>query len=363
MHTDVIARRAPGVPRAAIPAAVLAAAVLLGASQGAAAQQAELDTVVVAPREVVRERVLDGIVEPVQESTVSAQTAGRIVEINYDVDDYVPQGAVILRFRDTEQRAQVLQAEADVRRARAGSVEAEENFGRVSDLYGRDVVSRAEFEAAKARLDATKAALQAGEAALEQAREQLDYTVIRAPYPGVVTARHVELGETAGIGEPLMSGFSLEHLRVRVDVPQRAVEAIRERRRARVVSFDDAARAIEAASVTVFPFASEGSNTVRVRVGLPPGVKNLYPGMLVKVAFEVGSRRLLAVPATALLRRSEVVGVYVVGDDGRIRLRQVRPGQELADGFVEVLAGLASGERVAVDALRAAVRRKQSSAP
>ena len=81
-------------------------------------------TATVASQDIVRERVLDGTVEAVNQSTVSAQISGRIAAIYYDVDDYVPKGSVILRFRDTEQRAQVAKAEADVREAQAHLAES-----------------------------------------------------------------------------------------------------------------------------------------------------------------------------------------------------------------------------------------------
>lgn len=341
--------------------AVIAVASTLAAAVSVLAQQVPLDTVTVALHDMVRERVLDGVVEPVRESTVSAQTAGRIAEIQFDVDDFVPRGAVILRLRDTEQRARVAQAEADVRRAEAAYVEAQENFKRISDLFDRKVVSRADFDSAKARLDSTKAASESSRAALEQAQEQLEYTVIRAPFAGVVTARHVEVGETASVGQALMSGFSLEQLRVRVDVPQRTVNAIRSTRRARVVRPDDREGEIRTEDITVFPYASEGSNTFRVRVNLPPRTADLYPGMLVKVAFEVGREQRLVVPRQAVLRRSEVVGVYVVKQDGTVSLRQIRPGRDTDDAMIEVLAGLEPGERIAVDALKAAVYLKTAA--
>ncbi len=333
----------------------------LVAAHAAAAERLPFDVAAVGLHELSRERVLEGIVEAVKESTVSAETSGRIAEINFDVGDYVPKGSVILRIRSKQQRAQVARAEADVREARARYAEATKDFRRVGDLYANDLVPKAQFDAAKAALDATKARLEATQAALEQVREQREYTVIRAPYAGIVTARHVEVGETANPGQPLMSGFSLDELRVRVDVPQQLVNTIRERRAARVFLPEARHESIDAQDIAVFPYAAEGSNTFTVRVRLPVGIKHLLPGMLVKVAFETGRHKRLLVPKTAVVYRSEVVGVYVVNPDASVRFRQIRPGHEIAEDMIEVLAGLEAGEKIALDPLRAGVYLKETT--
>lgn len=341
--------------------ATVTAALLL--TTNAAARSAELPfaTAAVASRDIVRERVLDGTVEAVNQSTVSAQIAGRIAVIYYDVNDYVPKGSVILRFRDAEQRAQVAKAEADLREAVARLAEAEMTLQRVEKLHVTKLISKADLDRARANRDASQSRQQAAEAVLEQAREQLAYTVVRAPYGGIVTARHVEVGESAIPGKPLMTGFSLEQLRVRVDVPQQMVEQIRSIGKARVMLPSGApAESVPAQGITVFPYANKESNTFAVRVRLPDKVEHLFPGMLVKVAFQIGRRTSLAIPAKALVYRSEVTGVYVIKADGTVALRQIRPGREADDGMIEILAGLSEGERIALDPIRAGVYLKES---
>jgi hypothetical protein len=111
---------------------------------------------------------------------------------------------------------------------------------------------------------------------------------------------------------------------------------------------------VEAENITIFPFAHSASNTFTVRIELPQGQFALYPGMFVKVAFVIGDAERLLIPTDALMRRSEVTGVYVVSDDGDVRLRQVRAGNTF-DSRTEILAGLAPGERVALDPVRAGI--------
>jgi RND family efflux transporter MFP subunit len=308
-----------------------------------------LESVTVRPRLTPVERELDGTIEAVNQSTVAAQTSGRVSEILYDVNDFVPAGAVIVRLRATEQRAGLLQAQAALREATAREAEAQEQFRRIEDMYERKVVPKATYDQAKANRDAAVARLTAARAALESAREGVAYTEIRAPYAGIVTKRHVEVGETVGPGTPIMSGLSLQYLRVAVDIPQSAVEQVRRIRKAAI--YVDGRR-IEATRLTIFPEASAPSNTFRARVELPENATDLYPGMYVKVGFVVGEVERLLVPRSAVVTRSEVTAVYVIEPDNRVTMRHVRLGRRF-DDEVEMLAGLAAGERVAVDPLEA----------
>lgn len=99
-----------------------------------------------------------------------------------------------------------------------------------------------------------------------------------------------------------------------------------------------------------------------MRVQLPEGVQGLFPGMFVKVAFVTGERSRLVVPVAAVVYRSEVTGVYVVGQDGRVAFRQIRAGRRTADGNMEVLAGLDAGETVALEPLQAGAYLKRQGA-
>jgi hypothetical protein len=117
-------------------------------------------------------------------------------------------------------------------------------------------------------------------------------------------------------------------------------------------------RRIESAGITIFPAAQPGTNTFRARIDLPKGVRGLAPGMFAKVGLVVGEAERMLVPRSAVVQRSEMRGVYVVAPDGRVSLRQVRLGHARGDE-VEVLAGLAAGERVALDPVAAGLKARQ----
>ena len=303
-----------------------------------------------------RERVWDGRVEAVHQATVSAQTSGRIAELMFDVNDFVDAGAVIMRFTDTEQRAAMNRATASLEEARARLEQAEQEYARVASMFENETVSKARFDQAKANRDAAQARLNAASSGVAAAREQLDYTVVRAPYAGIVSKRHVELGELVSPGQPLMSGLSLQLLRVNVDVPQSMFDAVRRIGKAFVYVGDER---IPGERLTFFPVADPASNTFRVRVDLPEGSATLYPGMFVKVGFVVGETQRLLIPDSAVARRSEMSGVYVVQDEA-VTLRQVRLGRRYGTS-IEVLAGLTEGERVAADPVSAGIYLKDQA--
>lgn len=332
------------------PLVALLLFVLPGLAVGAGLQTAQVERVALPA-----EHRLDGTVEAVNQATVSAQTSGRIVELPFDVDDFVEKGEVIVRFRDTEQRARFDRAEAALAEAKARHAEAQAEFDRVQDVYAQRLISKAEFDRARANFDAAKARLTAAEAALKEAAEQLEQTVVRAPYSGIVVERHVEMGELATVGAPLMTGLSLEHLRVVAEVPQSLIAHLRRERNARVILPDG--KTVDAESLRIYPYAKPATHTFGVRVDLPPGQHGVYPGMLVKLAFDGDTDPALLIPRAALVERGEVTAVYVVEPDGALAFRQVRAGR-LHDDRIEILAGLEAGERVALDPVAAAIAWK-----
>lgn len=336
-------------------------AVLLAAGIGSLQlQAAELETGAAELRPLSREFRLDGVVEAVNRTTVSAQTSGQVEEILFDVDDYVEKDAVLVVLKDIEHQARVSRAAADLKEAVVRLEEARDAYRRTKEVFAKQLVAESAMDQARAALESAGARFEAARAVLAQAREQLEYTRVRAPYAGIVTERHVAPGEIARPGQRLLSGISLDRLRVTVDVPQTLAPRIREFGRGWVER--PGGGVVEAIKVTVFRFADPGSNTFEVRLELPEGTTGLFPGMFVKTSFVIGMKQELLLPAAAVVRRSEVTGVYVVEEGGKVRFRHVRTGRTTRDGEVLVLAGIDPGERVALDPIAAGVELKRQRA-
>ena len=153
-------------------------------------------------------------------------------------------------------------------------------------------------------------------------------------------------------GRPLMTGFDPSTLRVVATVPQAQVAAIQAGGKARI-EVPSLGRWVDVKAMTIVPTADPRTHTTRIRLELPAEVRGVYPGVYARVHFVIGRAPRLLVPRAAVLRRSEVTAVYVVDEQGRARLRQIRLGNAGDEASVEVLAGLKPGERVALEPIKA----------
>ena len=316
----------------------------------AAAKAAPIESAAVEVRDVEVTYSAEAVVEAVRQSTVAAQIAGRIVELRFDVGDYVKKGEVIVRI-DERAAAQALAAsEAQVRQAEAALRNARAEYERARQLVTQKFLSQAALDRAEAEYTAAQERVSALLAGAGQAATERGFATVVAPYSGIVSARHVELGEMATPGKPLMTGFDPGTLRVTATVPQAQVAAIQAGAKARI-ELPSVARWIEAASLTVIPAADPRTHTTQVRIGLPAEVRGIYPGIYARAHFVTGRKPALLVPRAAVIRRSELTAVYVVSDS--IQLRQIRLGTAGDERAVEVLAGLRAGERVALEPVKA----------
>jgi RND family efflux transporter MFP subunit len=314
---------------------------------------AGIDTFRVAAAKAEPGRGWDGVVEAVQRADLAAQTAGRVTAVERDVNDRVQRGDVLLRITAVEQDAGANAARAQLRAAEASAAEAEQTYKRYAALAGGQFVSKLQLDQARAARDSAIAARDAARANVAQAAQQAGYTVVRAPFDGVVSRRDVEPGETVAPGQAMMSLYAPGALRIEVAVPQTAADAIRRDPRAQVRLPDG--REVVPAGVIVFPAADASSHSVNVRVVLPALDPPPAPGTTAKVVFVAdapgAAAAPLRIPASAVAQRGELSGVYVKQGE-RLLLRQLRLGARIGDQ-VEVISGLQPGDAVARDPVAA----------
>ena len=301
-----------------------------------------LPVVTVRPHAVDLSFPADAVVEAVQQATVGAQLAGRILEVRADAGQVVNKGDVLMRL-DAREAGEALRA------ADAVHANAKAHFERQQQLKAQKFVSQAAVDKAKADLDAAaanRASALAGQS----------HATIVAPMAGVIARRHAEAGDMAMPGAPLFSLYQPGSLRVTASIPQYRLKEMRAVRTARV-EFPELGKWVTATSVQVLPTADAATHVSPVRIGLP-AMPEAIPGMFARVHFVIGQAEKLTVPTAAVLRRGEVSAVYVQAADGRFSLRQLRLGDTVGHAEVEVLAGLASGDKVATDPLRVGIQLK-----
>lgn len=313
----------------------------------------------VAFREVDQTYAAEGLVEAVKQATVSAEISGRIIELKFDVGDFVQKGAVIARIDASVVGQQLAGSRAQVEQARALLENARAQFDRSKQLFAQKFISQAALDKASAEFKAAQAQAQASQAGAGQAAATRQFATIVAPFSGVVATRHIELGEMAQPGKPLFTGFDPKDLRVEVAVPQYKVPQVRTLSRASI-EIPSLHKWVKAAQITIQPVADSKTHASRVRLDLPGDLRDVYPGMFARAHFAVGRAKKLLVPAPAVLRRSELTAVYVVDAKEQVQLRQVRLGEPAGEGQIEVLAGLVPGERVALDPIKAGIYLKQA---
>jgi RND family efflux transporter MFP subunit len=336
----------------ALAATLISLGVLVGAASAAPAAPASIEVVA---RELPQSFAAEGTVEAVKQATVGAQVTGRVTELAVKAGDTVRAGQLIARIDAREADQAVAASLSQVAEAEANLANAKRVYERNRELVLQKFVSQAALDQSEASYKAAQAQVAALKAAAGQAATQRSFTTVVAPFAGVVGATHVEAGDLATAGRQIATVFIPGDLRVTATLPQAAL-ARWKRDLPVTVELPVLNRSVNAVRATVVPIADTRTHTVKVRLDLP-GAEGLLPGQFARAHFPVGTVRALAVPPTAILRRGEVTAVYVIGKDGRTLLRQVRTGDHLVDpkdgGVVEILSGLAAGERIAANPVAA----------
>jgi len=300
-HVRRTRRRGAGaMGRLKILLAVLAVAGLAACGETPAPKPAAqggeaLKAAAVELRDVELTTSAEAVMEAVRQSTVSAQIAGRVVDLRFDVGDYVKKGDVILRI-DERSAARALEAsEAQVLEAQAALANARANYERSRQLLAQKFISQAALDQAEAAYKSAQARVGAlvagaGAAATSAASppsSHLQRDRVRPPH---------RAGRDGVPGRPLMTGFDPSTLRVVATVPQAQVAAIQAGGKARI-EVPSLGRWVDVKAMTIVPAADPRTHTTRIRLDLPEEVRGVYPGVYARAHFVVGRAPRLLVRA------------------------------------------------------------------
>jgi RND family efflux transporter MFP subunit len=277
----------------------------------------KVQTVVVQPQSVPDIYEVVGTVRPKFGATVSPKVMATILQIPVKPGDPVKTGDVLAQLDDRELRAAFERAQGDYERAKK--------------LLNDGVATAAEFQSAEERYRIAKAAL--------------SYTSITAPYAGIVADKLCEVGDLASPGKPLFSIEQPEDYRLEAYVPERFASAVPVGATVHVIV---AAVGGECDAVVgeVIPASDPASRSFLIKVDLHRR-KPLKSGMFGRAQIKIGERTGLFVPKTAVQERGQLTFVFVA-HDGRAQMQLVRLGKPVGDQ-VEVLSGLAAGEKIVVN--------------
>ncbi len=343
-----------------VVSALLAAAVWTGQPGNAQAQATGQDVPValVVPRPVGQGVELDGALQAVRQSTLSAQASGRIANLQVKAGDRVRTGQVLATIDDRMTQAGVTQAQSQVAQAEAQLANARAQYERTRELMAQGFVSKSALDTAQAQFKAAQAGASGAVAGQTQSQVAQGLTRLTAPYDGWVLSTHAEAGDLAMPGTPVLTVYAPQPIRAVVHVPA-SRQGLAAKAQAVEVNLPDG-RWVVPASRTALPAADPVSQTVEWRLDLAPAdAAGLVPGQQVRVRFVASQAQRLTVPAQAVFRRGEMTAVYVARNSeahtgaGAFVLRAVRLGSSHGAAGYEVLSGLAGNELVALDPVRA----------
>ncbi len=320
---------------------------------------AELVTGTVRAQGSAADYALEGVVEAVRQTAVSAQVPGRVTVLAVKAGDRVRRGQLLLRIDPEVADQQALASRAQVAQAEAMLDAARSDYQRSERLAAKQYLSQAALERAQEHLRSSTAQAEAMRAQAAAAGAGLAFHTVLAPYDGVVAAVAVERGDLALPGKALVTLFDPAALRVVAEVPESVLPRLRREAPARVElpNADAASRVQSVAHPSLMPTVDPGTHSQQLRLTLPHPA-GVAPGQFATVHLALstpapdttGNPR---VARSAVVIRGELEAVYVVDGQGHAHLRQVRTGP-IAGDQVEILAGLHDGERIALDPIAAA---------
>jgi RND family efflux transporter MFP subunit len=274
-----------------------------------------------------------GQVTAVFQATLSSRIQGTINKLFVREGTQVAKGQTLIELDNRDVKAELARTTAEVENAKI-------QLDRMNTLLKEDAVSRQEME------NATRTH-KVAEANRKAVLAQLSYTVVKAPFDGVITDRIVEAGELASPGQPLLKMEDSRQLRLEATVAEGDLKAISLGDKISV-SIDALNRG--ALTGTVGKILSAGdpqTHTFIVKIDLPP-TAGLKTGMFGRFQLEKGTSQTILVPASAVLQRGELTSLFVVGADRVARLRWVKVGRRI-DQHLEILSGVNVGERVLLE--------------
>ena len=315
-------------------------------SAGLVAEFLQDDLYIVEPRNLERTLPLTGSLAPLNEATVKAKIAGELVAVTVREGESVKQGQMLARIDPTEVQARVAARQADVEAARAQLVWADKNRGTQKALLDKAFISQNAFDNIQSNYDVAVARLRAADAELVVARKSLGDAVLLAPFSGIVSLRHAQPGERAALDAKVVSIVDLTRLQLEASVPPAAIGQVKigQPMNFRVEGFGE--REFAGRIERINPAATAGSRSISVYAVIDNREGLLRGGMFAQGALTLSRvEGALAVPASAVREEIGQTFVYAI-EDGLVKKKNVKVGPPDAAGRVQVLDGLAAGERI-----------------
>ncbi|NBC26252.1 MAG: efflux RND transporter periplasmic adaptor subunit [Bacteroidetes bacterium] len=287
-----------------------------------------------------------GNVESNNQANLSTIVMGTVTEVPVSIGQNVKKGEVLARIKDDQIRAKKMQLEANMVQAKANLENTEKNLNRIQNLYEEESATSKELDDISTMYDIARANVEALEASMREVNEMLEYTVVRAPFDGIVSRKFVSAGDMAAPGHPLVAVSDPGTLKITANVPARWIGEISE---GDSVTVSVSAAGIDAAGAVLTAVSNAGDPmsrqyAIEAQITDPEAASQLKTGMFAEIGIRVEGADALYIPTSALVQRGQLTGVYTLSDKNRTVLRWVRAGKTAGE-TVEILTGLTPGEQ------------------
>lgn len=285
-----------------------------------------------------------GTIQPENKMTISSRVSANVVEMRVRAGQRLRRGDLIARLDDRDLTARLGQAKETLRRAQATRDLAASDYRRDKPLMEQAVIPRSELDQTDMRLRTAEADVQHAREALREAEVSLSYADIRSPATGIVIDKLGDVGDLASPGKALLTMYLEDRLWLEANVREQEASLLRIGESYRI-EVEATGEKMEATLVEIVPSADPSSRTVTARVRLPR-TAGLYPGMFGRLTIPIRETDALLIPQSAVITVGQLTMVDVIVED-HLKRRSIQVGERVGDR-VEVLSGLAEGERVAI---------------
>lgn len=278
--------------------------------------------------------------------SISSRVMGYVRAVAVHEGQTVKSGTTLLTIDSTDVTGGINQAQAAVNKAWAALSDAKNNFERYSNLYKENAVPKQMFEQMKTAYKVAQSNYSAALAGLKQAKSQLTYVKITAPFAGTITSRSVDPGQMATPGSPLLTlqGSGQKQVKVQLDSQAFATLKLGDSVTIRYTDFQGEQHQFQGKVERMVDASDPVTHTHTVKIGVPTNIK-VRSGNYVVVQIAVAHETGMLVPLSAIHDRGGIRGVFVLDDHNHAWFRMVRLGH-VVDGKQVILSGLVPGERL-----------------
>jgi RND family efflux transporter MFP subunit len=279
------------------------------------------------------------------ESQLAFQVSGKIIKRNVELGSVISTSDVLMQIdpKDIQQTvnsnsAQVYSAESQVRLA-------ESNLNRYRQLYEQGAVGRMAYDQYVNAYEVAVATVRQASAQYVQGANQLDYSLLRADKPGVISGITAEMGQVVSAGQPVLTIVQDGEREVEISVPENRIEELRKAQQIKVAFWALSNVTVDGKVREIAPMADPATRTYKVRISLLNPPPEMKLGMTAAVAVLGGdSRQTVTIPLASIYQNGDTPAVWVVSGDA-ITLRPIKTGN-FGDGTIQVLQGLQQGDRI-----------------